>query len=196
MKNWGKGRNASRNIDEEGKRRRWQEEFQLWSELLFMGVSLGITEGDKTEEWGQISLSASFIQFGDSSTSQGRSYNSWIILCLQCHVYDDELLNGSKLIILLHLMRPSVWNTKPDKNSHPPFLLVCDWLFCVVSFAWCSFNGWLVPFRVIRTSPLQLLRWPTRSPSLVSLSCLLPSTSTSTSTSPASEPGSMLQWLR
>lgn len=86
-----------------------------------MGVSLGITEGDKTDEWGQISLSASFIQFGDSSTSQGRSYNSWIILCLQCHVYDDELLNGSKLIILLHLMRPSVWNTKPDKNPHPLF---------------------------------------------------------------------------
>lgn len=44
-------------------------------------------------------------------------------------------------------------------------------------------------FRVTRTSPLQLLRWPTRSPSPVSPSTPPSSTSSSRSTSPASEPG-------
>ncbi|GLD54884.1 death-associated protein 1 isoform X1 [Lates japonicus] len=57
-------------------------------------------------------------------------------------------------------------------------------------------NEEYVSSRVIRTSPRQLPRWPTRSPSLVSPSCPLPITSTSTSTSLASEPGSRQRWLR
>lgn len=44
-------------------------------------------------------------------------------------------------------------------------------------------------FRVIRTLPLQLLRWPTKSPSLVSPNTPPSSTSNPRSTSPASEPG-------
>lgn len=87
--------------------------------------------------------------------------------------------SDSRLKVLAFL---SKWKEEIIRSL--PVLLCCTYSYKIPS-NWFSVH---YLFRVIRTSPLQLPRWPTRNLSPLSPSCPPPSTSTSTSTSHASEP--------